>query len=139
MQFFACYWFFVVSLAAAPLPAAFGSGPPVGYFGGIDHAPYLNWILENGASYDSSAYFAAPTADTTHGAALHWRVDEEFVYIGVAARATGWVGFGMADAGGMKGSDIVIFEASKPGVLTDAFVMEERVPIVDDCQDWTFC
>jgi DOMON domain len=114
------------------------SNAPEDYFGGTDLSPYLNWLVEKGGSYDSSTYFAAGGSDETQGAALHWRVDEEYVYIGVAARAKGWVGLGMADAGGMRGADIVIFEASKPGVLTDTYVQEELMPILDDCQDWTF-
>lgn len=85
-----------------------------------------------------SAYFAAASTDDLQGAAIHWKVDDEHLYIGVAARATGWISFGIAEAGGMKGADLVLFEMSNPGKLTDAYVMEERQPLTDDSQDWTF-
>jgi hypothetical protein len=59
------------------------------------------------------------------------------LYLAVAARAQdGWVAFGMAEAGGMKGADIVIYESSKPDTLTDAHVSSELVPLIDICQDW---
>jgi DOMON domain/Copper type II ascorbate-dependent monooxygenase, N-terminal domain len=109
-------------------------------FGGTDHAPYVNWVNSEGSSfYDAFVcYNATSGADPTQGVALHWKVDDENLYLAVTARATGWVAFGLAEAGGMKGSDIVIFEVANPGILRDAHVLDVLLPIDDDCQDWVF-
>jgi Copper type II ascorbate-dependent monooxygenase, C-terminal domain/DOMON domain len=65
-------------------------------------------------------------------------VEEEYVRVAFAAWATGWIGFGIAEAGGMRGSDIVYYESSNPGQLTDAYANDKAMPIADDCQDWSF-
>lgn len=43
---------------------------------------------------------------------LHWTIDEEFLYVGLVAPASGWVGFGLMpldpEKVTMKGADIVI-------------------------------
>jgi hypothetical protein len=46
-----------------------------------------------------SAYFRANSDDETMGAAVHWKVDtvNQELLLAVAARATGWLGFGMAE------------------------------------------
>ena len=75
--------------------------------------------------------------DPSNGAAIHWRVDEEWLHIAVAARCTGWVGFGLAEAGGMLGSDMALFVGSRPSEIVDAHVIENFYPEEDDCQqDW---
>jgi DOMON domain/Copper type II ascorbate-dependent monooxygenase, N-terminal domain len=107
-------------------------------FGGSDSAPYLDWVAANGSSYNASVCYDALSSDATQGIAVHWKVDDENVYIAVAARATGWVGFGLAETGGMKGADMVIFETANPGQLRDAHVLDELLPITDECQDWVF-
>jgi hypothetical protein len=56
--------------------------------------------------------------------------------VAVAARAKGWVGFGIAESGGMKGADSVIFMAADDALI-DSYILEERLPIPDDCQSWT--
>lgn len=78
-----------------------------------------------------------PTSlDDTDGAALFWNIDDSRINLAIAVRASGWVGFGLAEAGGMLGADMVLYEASTSG-LTDAHVLEDRVmPLTDDCQDW---
>jgi DOMON domain/Copper type II ascorbate-dependent monooxygenase, N-terminal domain len=109
------------------------------YFGGSEHSAYVSWY--NTVQYSGSVYLPASNFNVSedgNGAAIHWRVDETFLYVAVAARAqNGWVAMGIAEAGGMKGADIVIYESSKPDQLTDAHVLDERVPLVDDCQDWS--
>jgi hypothetical protein len=35
----------------------------------------------------------------------------------VAVQATGWVGFGLSEAGGMLGSDMVIWDSQDPRLL----------------------
>lgn len=105
-------------------------------FGGIDNAPYVDWVTSKGDFYTATACYNATSSDTTQGFAVHWKIDEENVYIAVAARATGWVGFGLAETGGMRGADMVIFESANPNQIRDAHVLDVRFPIDDTCQDW---
>ena len=107
-------------------------------FGGVDNEPYLNWLNEKGSAYNISACYNATSSDTTQGVAIHWTIDADNLYLAVAARAEGWVGFGLAEAGGMRGADLVIFESANPGQVRDAHVLDARVPIDDTCQDWVF-
>ena len=97
---------------------------------------YLDWVNANGDSYTTTACYNATSSDTTQGFAVHWKVDDENIYLAVAARAVGWVGFGLAETGGMKGADMVIFETANPTQIRDAHVLDERFPIDDVCQDW---
>ena len=109
-------------------------------FGGAvaNSTPYLDWVADYGAEYPRSLFLPS-AADPTEGLAMHWRIDNETqrLHIAVAAAAQGWVGLGLAENGGMRGADIVLFEASNPEEVTDAYVLQERLPLVDDCQDWT--
>ena len=63
-------------------------------------------------------------------------MDDENIYLAIAARAVGWAGFGLAETGGMKGADMVIFETANPMQIRDAHVLDTRFPIDDICQDW---
>jgi Copper type II ascorbate-dependent monooxygenase, N-terminal domain/DOMON domain/Copper type II ascorbate-dependent monooxygenase, C-terminal domain len=119
---------------------------PDQYFNGVDHEAYLSWYQSVENVYTGTAFISDKSSNTTSsssdqsydGVAVHWRVDELFLYIGVAARAQdGWIGFGLAEAGGMKGADVVIYESSKPDTLIDAHILKERLPISDICQDWS--
>lgn len=76
------------------------------YFGGNDADSYKTWVKNRGSLYPNNSFFVAPSVngETSEGAAVHWKIQDEKVYLAVAARATGWVGFGIADAGGMKGA-----------------------------------
>jgi hypothetical protein len=49
----------------------------------------------------------------------------------------GWLGFGLSEAGAMKGADIVYYQSSSPSVLTDAYALDFVTPTRDDNQDWT--
>jgi len=76
-----------------------------------------------------------------NGAAIHWKVGEEqgegYIYLAVAVRASGWLGFGIAEAGGMLGADMALFEAAKPDEIVDAHTGNVRFPQLDDCpSDW---
>jgi hypothetical protein len=53
----------------------------------------------------------------------------------IQVTATGWVGFGIAETGGMKGADIVYYETST-NQLTDAYALEFAFPQRDEQQDW---
>lgn len=97
---------------------------------------YTSWFTNKGSFYDH-ALFIPLTSTTSIGAAIHWRIIKARIYIAVAARATGWVGFGIAEAGGMKGSDIVYYTAST-NQLVDAHVLDvvQNGPLTDKCQNW---
>jgi DOMON domain len=120
---------------------------PNEYFAGTDHDVYIAWYQNVAADkytgsafvYKSSHNKRSTPSEQREGVAIHWHVDESYVYIGVVARAQdGWLALGLAEAGGMRGANMVIYETSKPNVLSDAHVLTERVPIMDICQDWSF-
>ena len=68
--------------------------------------------------------------DDDDGAAIFWNVnnddDNDMIHFAIAVRAEGWVGFGISEAGGMIGSDLALYTASKPLELVDAYVVEDR-------------
>ena len=107
-------------------------------FGGADNAAYIDWVAGAGASYTAAACYNASSPDTTQGMAVHWKLDDENIQIAFAARATGYVSFGISENGGMKGADLVIFETANPGKLRDAHVLDVFLPVDDVCQDWVF-
>lgn len=112
------------------------------HFEGVSADPYRNWYnaFNIEAKYDSMVYLQGSDASKPeNGAAIHWKVDDSYVHLAVAARATGWVAFGIAEAGGMIGADMALFEADKPNEIADAYTTDDRVPIADDCpSDWEF-
>ena len=115
------------------------SNDPPSYFGGEDNQAYLDWLENDGitSSYSASTYI--PSMNAAEGAAVHWRLDSQYIHLAIAVRATGWAGFGISEAGGMLGSDMALFVKSKPTQITDAHVVENRLPADDDCQqDWEF-
>jgi len=76
------------------------------------------------------------TKEMAPGVFLRWSVVGEEIMLCLQAKATGWVGFGLAEVGGMKGSDIVYYEA-KSNKLTDSYAVENGMPRADACsQDW---
>jgi Copper type II ascorbate-dependent monooxygenase, C-terminal domain/DOMON domain/Copper type II ascorbate-dependent monooxygenase, N-terminal domain len=155
-----------VSLAASLLPSAFllfgvvsaqlecdiqisrqfvGDTPAAcAHFEGIDASPYVRWFndLQLDTNYPGMVYLqGSDPARPEDGAAIHWKIGEEdgegYIYFAVAARATGWLGFGIAEAGGMLGADMALFEAAKPDEIVDAFTDDTRFPQTDDCpSDW---
>ena len=124
----------------------FGSDSPAAcaHFEGIDASPYVNWFndLQLDINYPGMVYLkGSDPARPEDGAAIHWKIGEEdgegYIYLAVAARATGWLGFGIAEAGGMLGADMALFEAAKPDKIVDAFTDDTRFPQTDDCpSDW---
>lgn len=109
------------------------------FFGGINgtsNNAYNMWLNEKGSFYDN-AIFIPSSSTMDNGAAIHWRISRGKIYLAVASRTQGWLGFGLAEAGGMKGADIVYFTAST-NKLVDAYVLDafEYGPQVDDCQNW---
>ena len=71
------------------------------------------------------------------GVRIDWTVDTStsMLRLKMNAQNAGWVGFGIAEAGGMKGSDIVFFDSGS-GILTDSWADGHKMPITDSCQDW---
>jgi hypothetical protein len=125
--------FVFLSLTAAT--AQTRSNSPAEYFGGSDNDAYLDWS-ESVSRYTSSLYLPS-NADPDLGAAVHWSIEGDSIFLAVAARATGWVGFGLSENGGMQGADVVLFRAAEPDKLSDSYILEERVPVKDDCQNWS--
>lgn len=107
------------------------------HFQGIDVDAYLNWYETSDVStkYPNQVYIAGSDPEAPeNGAAIHWKVDEEYAYLAIAARATGWLAFGISEAGGMIGTDMVMFTAARPDELVDAYTGDDRYPQVDDCE-----
>jgi hypothetical protein len=113
---------------------------------------YTDWYLGNeksDASYTHHAFLvqdgsgsADDGGDGADGAALFWKVmnNATAIQFAIAVRATGWVGLGISDAGGMLGSDIALYTPAATGnIILDTHVVDEHaLPITDDCQNWNF-
>jgi Copper type II ascorbate-dependent monooxygenase, N-terminal domain/DOMON domain/Copper type II ascorbate-dependent monooxygenase, C-terminal domain len=116
---------------------AYRSDDATTYFG-IDDEVYIDWVTKKGIQYTKHSFIPSTrsTTSTPHGAAIHWNIDNNQIHIAVAARATGWLAFGLSENGGMRGADVVIFTAANNHTLRDAHVLQELYPISDDCQNW---
>ena len=100
---------------------------------------YTNWLADHSSSYSRHEFMSGE--EDGDGAALFWTIDNDAqtIHLAVAVHATGWVGFGISEAGGMIGSDMALFQASQPTELIDAHVVDQlAMPLTDStCQDWT--
>lgn len=69
-----------------------------------------------------------------------WKIsggDLELAMIQGGAAASGWLGFGIGEAGGMPGADIVVYEA-ETNTLRDYYALGYATPLEDACaSDWT--
>jgi DOMON domain len=107
---------------------------PSSYFGGTDNGIFLNWL--NNASYNHHTWLGS-SSDPTLGVSVHWRTDSTHIQLAVAVKASGWVGFGLAESGSMRGADIIMYSAES-NELVDSYVLADLVtPMPDDCQSWT--
>ena len=115
------------------------------YFGGRDHEAYLDWVAQHGTEYTHQTFLSQASSTNSSqggGVAVHWRINptNERLHLAVAARTTGWLGFGFSETGGMQGSDVFYVQAmddqSNTLDIMDAHVLEVRQPVVDVCQDW---
>ena len=87
--------------------------------------------------------FLATRDNPDKGIALHWRVDYDnknqqqgIIHMAIAAQARGWVSLGIAEAGGMPGADMVVYERES-NILTDRFATDYTVPLLDEhSKDW---
>lgn len=91
-------------LAAGPLATAqtFFNAPE-DHFGGADHEFYLEWLAESSANYPASLFLPS-AVDPTDGASVHWRLEGDSVFLAIAVKATGFLGFGLSEVGGMFGA-----------------------------------
>lgn len=110
------------------------------YFSGLatdEKAGYTTWLNTNfGTSYSQHSFLSTASASAS-GAAVFWKINGDEINFAVAARATGWVAFGISEAGGMLGSDVVYYETANPDQVVDSYIMESRAaPLKDDCQNW---
>lgn len=93
---------------------------------------YATWLLQRGnKNYDHSKLFGMNSE-----IAFHWKIKNGRLYIAAAVEASGWLGFGLAEVGGMPGADVILFTASD-NKLVDAHATDYAAPIEDQCQDWT--
>ena len=135
-------------LGLALLPSIVGaSATPSTFFGGSNNDAYLNWYNTYGSSNFDKVTFLNVDAQDGRGVAVHWSLESSLndgnnnvdspdtLRVAVAARSDGWVGFGIAESGGMTGADIVTFEKAT-GKLKDQHVLDVRFPIEDDCNNW---
>eukprot|EP00903_Cladosiphon_okamuranus_P022592 g20787.t1 len=94
-------------------------------------------LLVSAIDFDGSSYHR----NVSLGADLDifWTIDTEAESVRLAVHATaatGWVGVGVSDMGGMEGADIVFYEAAS-GDITDSFSIVAGAPVADECtQDW---
>jgi hypothetical protein len=78
------------------------------------------------------------SGDPGDGAAIFWKIEGEDIQFAVAVKASGWISFGISEAGGMLGADVVSFTTSNPSELVDSYILESRAdPLPDDCNNWT--
>jgi hypothetical protein len=132
------FQFILVHLLLAIAHSQLSSNATLSYFGGSNNDAYQSWLDVTASDYTNSLFLES-AANNSQGVAVHWRLDRtvERIYLAVASRATGWVGFGIGENGGMQGADILLFEATHPDTLIDSYNLEDRGPLSDDCQDWT--
>ena len=109
--------------------------PSSEFFPGLSKDVYTDWLA--GVSYNKSIFIESPY-DATTGAAVHWNIVDDMIYLGVAVtQATGWAAFGLAESGSMRGADIIMYTA-ETDTLIDTYVLDQLVqPLVDTCQSWT--
>jgi len=106
------------------------------HFDAVSADPYYQWYdeLDMKSRYTGMVYLQGSDASKPeNGAAVHWKVDEEYLHLAMAVRATGWLGFGFGEGGGMVSADMALFEANKPDVIVDAYTTDQLVPVTDDC------
>jgi dopamine beta-monooxygenase len=116
---------------------------PLLFFGGSDQQPYLDWLGTRGAKFENVVFLdsTAATSDKQleNGAAFHWTLDKEntMLQLALVTRATGWMGFGLSENGGMRGADMMVFDAAHPDRLIDAHFMDDIfTPAIDTCHNW---
>lgn len=108
---------------------------PSSNMGGTEYQQWLSSLSPN--QYEGNVYIPT-TSNPCMGLAFHWRIDKESskIYIAVAAQATGWVALGFSETGGMRGADIVYFEAISNQLIDSHVGDAYGKPQSDMIQDW---
>jgi Copper type II ascorbate-dependent monooxygenase, N-terminal domain/DOMON domain/Copper type II ascorbate-dependent monooxygenase, C-terminal domain len=107
---------------------------PMLYF---DNDVYTSWYQGASPKYPNSVFM---NTSINGGVGLFWSINmtNEMIQLAVVCPiGSGWCGFGIAEAGGMKGSDMIIYEA-EADELYDAYVLDDisAGPVRDECQNW---
>ncbi|KAJ1550663.1 hypothetical protein HK096_005686, partial [Nowakowskiella sp. JEL0078] len=75
--------------------------------------------------------------------ALHWAVHNDIISLGIQADQGGlssanWFAFGLSEAGGMNGADIVVISKNDQNKwsVSDMFSSNQGTPVLDKTQDW---
>ena len=124
----------LLPLAAADLKSANFYFPDLSE---VDKEDYSNWLGNAPNNYTRHDFLPSST-NADDGAAVFWKLSNNTVNFAIAVRATGWVGLGISEAGGMLGADVILFESSSPFQLVDSYILDDKaVPLPDDCQDWS--
>jgi hypothetical protein len=55
---------------------------------------YTTWLEKNASQPYKRHVFLPARNDTTHGMAVHWTIQDGEIQLAVAAKTTGWLGFG---------------------------------------------
>ena len=87
---------------AAVVAAAADDDDPSNYFASLtsdEKEDYTNWLADHSSSY-SRHEFMKGEEDNGGGAAIFWTIDNDTIHLALAVPATGWVGFGISEAGG---------------------------------------
>lgn len=86
---------------------------------------YHEWLSSQQDGKYTHRMYIPTSSDPCNGLAFHWKFDNDSskIHIAVAVKATGWSAFGFSEAGGMKGADIVYYEADK-NELVDSHVSD---------------
>lgn len=105
----------------------------------------LAQAVVNAACTDDGNFTNEVTLDAASEYTLRYRVDRESsrLVIGLRARTTGWMGFGLSESGHMMGSDIVTAAVvgGQPRVEDrfadwDAYPFDGVLPTQDKCNNW---
>ena len=98
------------------------------------------FVEDYGADYDHlHCMGGSSSASGASDVCILWKIDQEQsqIELAVTAGASGWVGFGISEAGGMPGSDMMIFEAASSETVADYFALAYARPTQDACaSDW---
>mmetsp|Transcript_34045 Transcript_34045/g.72297 ORF Transcript_34045/g.72297 Transcript_34045/m.72297 type:complete len:730 (+) Transcript_34045:62-2251(+) len=71
------------------------------------------------------------------GVTLFWRLSTERMFLALETTVGGWIGLGIAEVGGMIGSDIVfVHEVDGEWAVVDSHSTSKSVPTTDTIQDW---
>ena len=96
-------------------------------------------ILVALAAVDAVVYTGAKSLAPWYN--ISWSSDTTTnnIILTIDARTSGWVGFGLAEGGGMRGADIVMASVDANGVPTfgDYYAINNEVPQQDVVNDWT--